>query len=328
MGVIMDRAIRPGRVLAMALTGYAIALGFLTLTLGDIARWESLIVAVCAGSFMSSMAGGWSSILPAAIGGSHLERVAALDGGTYDLAGLVGPASAGFMVLYCGGKLAALMVSLLVLASAVVAWRVVPETGINTREGGDDASRGAIWSGWQTIVYSRSLRRVTVVSMASYLGLGMLSVTIPLVARHVTGSADYGGVLVSAMSLAALGATAAYAKWAERGGADLMVGMSPLMMALGLGLLMVPSWPLAIISVLAIGVGDGPQTAALIAVRFRDSPVAVRSQVFLTGSGLKVAALALGMVVAGRLEAASVSLTLTIALVVEVLATGIYFVLS
>ncbi len=188
-------------------------------------------------------------------------------------------------------------------------------------------SNGAVWSGLRTIAASRALRRATLVSVISYFGFGMVGVVAPLVGQATMGRAGFGGLLLSGLSVAALLATAVYGKWPDVVPADLVVGVTPLILALGFVLLMTSSQALAMVAMVVLGVADGPQTAALLAVRHRESEDSSRSQVFMTGSSLKIAAASLGMAFAGHLGASSLPLALAVAGAAQLVATTVYFVL-
>ncbi len=74
LGAVLDRTPRPGRVLAAALIVYAVGFGLLAVTLGHIGRWESLTVAVVAGSLTSAITGGWSPRPGIRAGCRHVRR--------------------------------------------------------------------------------------------------------------------------------------------------------------------------------------------------------------------------------------------------------------
>ncbi|GAA3081341.1 hypothetical protein GCM10020000_79050 [Streptomyces olivoverticillatus] len=49
-----------------------------------------------------------------------------------------------------------------------------------------------------------------------------------------------------------------------------------------------------IVAVFVAGIGEGPQLAALFAVRHREAPEHLRGQIFTTGASLKITGFALG----------------------------------
>jgi hypothetical protein len=74
-----------------------------------------------------------------------------------------------------------------------------------------------------------------------------------------------------------------------------------------------PNAAVVIAAALMFGVSDGPQLAAVIAVRQREAPPQLRAQVFTTGASLKLSAGALGAALAGVLAEHSLTLMLLVA---------------
>jgi hypothetical protein len=71
------------------------------------------------------------------------------------------------------------------------------------------------------------------------------------------------------------------------------------------------AWIVALVGV--IGLADGPQLAAVFAVRQREAPPRLRGQIFTTAAGLKISAGALGAGLAGTLAQNSLTLVLATA---------------
>ena len=324
MGALLDRVRAPGRVIAAALGVYAVGFGILAVTLGHIPGWESMTLAVTAGCQTSTMSGGWSSRLPDVVAAGQIDRASVVDAVSYDVAGLVGPAGAGLLVMAWGGIPVALLLSVLMLAAIPAAWRM---PAVERRPSANHGVLGEVWSGWRAIASSRALRRVTLVSMSSYFGFGMVGAVAPVVAAATFGHAGLGGPLLSALALAALLATAIYATRSDRVSPDLVVGLTPLIMAVGFGLLMTSSGVLAIVAMVALGVADGPQLAAVFAVRHRESEDSNRGQIFMTGASTKLAAASLGMAFVGSLGASSIRQALLVAGAAELAAAAVYLAL-
>ncbi|MFJ2773204.1 MFS transporter [Streptomyces sp. NPDC087300] len=132
LGVLLDRAGRPGRLLAVALALYAVGLGVILLGLGRFPFGVILLVAVLAGLLGPALSGGWTAQLPRVVAprdGRGLDRANALDAMTFGVASLAGPALAG-VVAEVAGAPAAVVVSLVLIALAVpVAW-LLPVAGL------------------------------------------------------------------------------------------------------------------------------------------------------------------------------------------------------
>src|ERR1700758_803221 len=63
-GVLLDRSAAPGRVLALALDGYAAGLGAVARRLGRLPLVAVAVLAAGAGFLAPSLTGGWTSRLP------------------------------------------------------------------------------------------------------------------------------------------------------------------------------------------------------------------------------------------------------------------------
>ena len=86
-GVLLDRSARPGRLLTLALAGYALALAVILLSLGRLPLGFSVLIAVLAGLLGPALSGGWTSQLPRAVPRHALPRANAFDAMTFNLAG-------------------------------------------------------------------------------------------------------------------------------------------------------------------------------------------------------------------------------------------------
>ncbi|MFJ4340057.1 hypothetical protein [Streptomyces sp. NPDC088915] len=73
------------------------------------------------------------------------------------------------------------------------------------------------------------------------------------------------------------------------------------------------------------GIGEGPQLTALFAVRHREAPERLRSQVFTTGASLKTTGFALGAAVAGPVATWSLPGALLLAAGTAALAVPAFF---
>jgi hypothetical protein len=281
LGVLLDRSATPGRLLAYALAGYAAGLGLVTLALGRLPFPATLLLALAAGTLAPSVSGGWSSRLP--------EPRYQLDAASYSVGALLGPALAGLAAAAAGARFALLVVALLLLAAAPAAWRLPPARGAPV----------SLRHGLSAIVRTRPLLRITASSMLAYLGTGMLIVACPLLGQRYLGSPDRGALLLSVIAATSLAANAVLARWPLPLAPDLVFALATVVAGLAYLAIAAGCWPV----VALVGVADGPQLAAIFAVRHREAPPQLRSQVFTTAASLKIAAGALGAVIAGRLAA-------------------------
>ncbi|WP_308282481.1 MFS transporter [Pseudonocardia nigra] len=299
LGVLLDRSRRPGVVLALALGGYATALAAVVVSLGTLPLAVALVPAVMGGLLASALSGGWAAQLPCVVPASGLRRATSLDALTFDLAGLAGPVIAGAVALVAGASASVAVAVGLVVLSLPAALSLPargPATGPPTRAA--RSVRADLVAGVRAIVRRGPLARATATSTVSYLGVGLFTACLPLLGAEVFGAAAYGAILLSGVAAAALVTNAVLARFPHLAAPDTVLWASTLVLAAALFLAATGVPALLVAAVLVAGVGDGPQLAALFAVRHREAPAHLRAQVFTTGAGVKLGGFAVGAAVA------------------------------
>ena len=332
LGVLLDRARHPGRLLALALLGFAGAVACVALLLGHVQVTTLVAVALVGGLFRPAVSGGWSSRLPDVVPARDLPRASALDGLTFDVAALAAPVLVGSLALVLSPTYA---VALAVLA-ILLAIPAAHTTGGTTRRTGRPPSlRRQVLTGLLAIARNRRLRRATVTSVISYVGVGLIFTLAPLLAEHVLGRAEYGPWLVALIALVALIGTAAYAARPDRIAPDRVLAATFCLVAVAAGsaaLALVVDRPAVgvgclLMAAVLTGAADGPQLSALLQIRHRDTPEEVRGQVFTTAASLKLGGAALGAALGGAL-ASALPVAMLAAMSAEVLALLCFAVLS
>ncbi|MDT0415559.1 MFS transporter [Streptomyces sp. DSM 41982] len=316
LGALLDRARRPGHVLAAALTGYATGLGLLLLGLGRAPYPLLLAFALLTGLLGPALSGGWTSQVPALVPPAALPRAAALDGIGFTAATLLGPALAGLCASLAGAPAAVATALALVLLAAPAALRLPPR-----REGPRPHHvLAALGAGARAVRTTRSLARATLVSTVSSAGQGVFVSCAPLLGARLLGGAAHGTALLALGAASALAAGAVLARRPTALPPDSLLGASVLVLAAAPLLAAVPApWAL-VAAVLLTGAGEGPQLTALLAIRHRDAPPGLRGQVFTTGASLKITAYALGAALAGALAAYSLTAALLTGAILNLLA--------
>ncbi|MFD6151477.1 MFS transporter [Streptomyces sp. NPDC060243] len=306
LGALLDRARRPGHLLAAALTGYATGLGLLLLGLGRAPYPLLLALALLTGLLGPALSGGWTSQVPALVPPAALPRAAALDGLGFTAATLLGPALAGLCASLAGAPAAVATALALVLLAAPAALRLPPR-----REGPRPHHvLAALGAGARAVRTTRALARATLVSTVSSAGQGVFVSCAPLLGARLLGGAAHGTALLALGAASALAAGAVLARRPTALPPDTLLGASVLVLAAAPLLAAVPApWAL-VAAVLLTGAGEGPQLTALLAIRHRDAPPGLRGQVFTTGASLKITAYALGAALAGALAAHSLTAAL------------------
>ncbi|MEU4102066.1 MFS transporter [Streptomyces tanashiensis] len=181
---------------------------------------------------------------------------------------------------------------------------------------------GALVSGTRAVLGNPRLARATLTSVLSCVAQGMLTACVPLLGERVLGGAGRGAVLFSCAAISALAVNALLARFPLRLSPDALVRVGALVQA-GAPALALTGRPVVLVAAFLLsGMGEGPQLTALFAVRHRESPDHLRSQIFTTGASLKITGFALGAAVAGPLAAWSLPAALTAATAVALLAAG------
>jgi Major Facilitator Superfamily len=342
LGALLDRSRRPGRLLAVALAGYAAGLLALQVLTGRVPLGAVLPIALAAGVFSPAVAGGWTSQLPRLVAPGTLPRASAIDALTFSAASLAGPGLAAITAAWLGARTAVLgaatLIALAVPAALSLASQTVPVAPsgrcLAHRWRHRHAGRGSglvrqVGAGIAAIWRRPALRRATVTSGVSYVGIGMLLVCCPLLGKDRLGAAAHGALLISAMAAASLIANAALARRARPAAgwrADTRVLVSTLVIGGGMAAAAVlPGWFTAL-AVAAGGAGEGPQLTAVFEVRHREAPAGMRGQIFTTAASLKIAGMSLGAALAGPLAGRSVLACLLISAGVEACAAVAYLV--
>jgi len=326
-GAVLDRSRRPERVLAVALAAYALGLGATAVTVGKLPLLLVACLVALAGLSGPAVAGGWTSQLPRVVSQQALARCSALDALTFDAASLAGPALAALIAAWAGPRPAVAVSAVLVALAAPAACSLAPAPASPASPA---AGQEPVWrqlaAGLTAIIARRALRRATVTSIVSCVGIGMLLVCCPLLGQQRLGAASRGALLISAAAVVSLIANSVLARRPPRR-PDALVLTSTLLLGASMAAAAVaPGW-LTMLAVGLTGAGQGPQLTGLLAVRHRESPAAIRGQVFTTAASLKVGGLAAGTVLAGLLATRSVTMCLLAAAGIQLAAAAAFLVL-
>ncbi|MFD7071453.1 MFS transporter [Streptomyces sp. NPDC059913] len=328
LGVLLDRAERPGRLLAVALVLYAAGLGAVLVALGRLPFGVAVLIAACAGLLGAALSGGWTAQLPRVAAGDRLPRANALDAMTYGAASLVGPAFAGGAAELVGAPMAVVLAAGLIGAALPAAWLLpaVPAGDDRPRPTARSGRRLRIRSiGTETVAGVRAiagrpqLARATLGSVVCCAAQGMLAVCTAPLGEQVLGGAGRGALLLALAAVSGLGANAVLARFPHRAAPATVLAAGALAQAVALALAASLQPALLIVAALVLGAGEGPQLTALFAVRHREAPERLRGQIFTTGASLKITGFALGAAAAGPLAHGSLPGTLLLAASASVL---------
>src|SRR5580704_7562701 len=224
-GVLLDRSPRPDRVLALTLAAYALGVIAVAGAVGRLPVPFVAAIALAAGLFNPAVAGGWTSQLPRIVTGPALSRGFALDAMTYSVASLAGPALAALVAAAFGARTAVIVAAALVtvaLPSARSLSRYPPaplatlRLGVNRQAAPRPGLSRQVAAGFAAIATRRPLLRATVTSVVSYVGIGMLLVSCPVLGAQRLGGPARGALLISAIAAASLVANSVLARRRRR----------------------------------------------------------------------------------------------------------------
>ena len=343
-GVLLDRSPRPDRVLALTLAAYALGVIAIAVAVGRLPVPLVAAIALAAGLFNPAVAGGWTSQLPRIVTGPALSRGFALDAMTYSVASLAGPALAALVAAGLGARTAVIVAAALVAlavpsARSLSRYPPAPLAATRHRQAAPRPGRvnRQVAAGFAAIATRRPLLRATVTSVVSYVGIGMLLVSCPVLGAQRLGGPARGALLISAIAAASLVANSVLARRHRRpdqhrrpprGQPDARVLASTLVMGVSMAAAAVaPGW-FTMAAVALAGAGEGPQLTALFAVRHRESPEHMRGQIFTTAASLKIGGLAAGAALAGPLAGRSVTACLLVAAGFELCAAAAYVLIG
>ncbi|WP_345408869.1 MFS transporter [Nonomuraea salmonea] len=251
LGVLLDRAARPGRLLACALALYAAGLGAILMGLGHLPIAISVVIALCTGLLGPALSGGWTAQLPRVVPPAKLPRANAFDAMTFSVASLAGPALAGGVAELLGAPTA------VVVAVALIGFAVPSAWTLPARPPSREA--GSLLAGARVMIANRPLFRATLVSVICCTAEGMLVGCLPLLGLRVLGDADRGALLLSCAAAGALAANAVLARRPRSPGT--VVWASALLQAAAFALAAVDHAAVLVAAMLLVGIGQGPPSS-------------------------------------------------------------------
>jgi MFS family permease len=328
-GAAADFARRRKAVYLGAFFSYAVLITAAAFLIGPATPLAALALAL-AGCFAPLMIGGLRSLVgelaargePASAGRNRAEvaarrdRAFALDAGTYGVAGIAGPAVAAVIAGWAGATWSMLSLALLVIIGAAALATLPLQARSPERS---RPSPRSLFAAFPVMARRPALGAVTVATTLYATGMGALPLVAALLATR-SGHTELTGLILSVTACGGLAASLLWARFPIRRRPELVllacVGGSALpflaVAAVPVGWAQLPLFALA-------GVLGGPIGVTQFAVRDRESPREVRTQVFTLGAGLKVTGAAAGAAVAGLAAGAGMFALLVGVAVIQVL---------
>lgn len=272
--------------------------------------------------------GGLTSLLAELLPERALTRAFSIDSTTYNLAGILGPATAAMLAAMIGPGAALLALGVFALAGAA-AMALLRLPARSPAEGTERALRPAVLAaGAREIVSNSPLRSATWASSVGQFGIGALPVITALLAteRHAGWAA---GGLMTAFAGGAMAGSLTYAvkPWNRTRPERVVLLCLPLTaIPLALASCVAGMASTAALFVMA-GWTTGPLFSALLTARERYTPLPLRTQIFTLGAGLKSTAAAAGAAGTGALGGLGAVPLLGMAAGAQIVAAGLGLVL-
>lgn len=293
LGAWLDRTRYP----LVALAGNQFLLAVMAVGLIVVPAPAMPVLAFVAGLTLPMTSGGFTSMLPRL--GVDLPQVTAYDSMLYNGTAITGLALASIVAVVWSPAGAMALVSALAVAGGLVTLRLMLAPAPPSPH---SSLLPALRAGARTLARTAPLRAATLTSVISFVGFGMLVVTLPVLLPLLHASSDLSGLVLAAFDLGAVLAVLAVRPYLSRWLPERVLFVTVALYGVSFAL-----WTLAGNLVVLIGLAllaglvSGPTLAALITARQRYSPPELLGQVSTTGASLKIGAFALGSLLAGVL---------------------------
>ena len=325
VGSLLDRVVRPGRVIALAVAVLAVVVATLAVAIPLAPLLLLALVAAVGGFAHPALTGGLTSQLPSMVHGPRLDRVYGIDAATYNVGAIVGPPlAAAALVLGHSGPM------VFALALLLVALALVPRIPFATREPSAASEQRArrpafardVSTGFRGLVSTPHLAYASVLTTVGFAGQAAFLVTVPLMSRAQTGSLAASGWVFGVAALGGLVATLVVSRRPLRD-TDRALTVATLGIGASFAVLAVsPSFAVTLAAAAGYGAVEGPLLTALFRVRTREAAPEMRSQVFTTGASLRTSVFAGATAVFGAALGAGVAPLLLAGAGLQVLAVG------
>ncbi|WP_028006933.1 MFS transporter [Solimonas flava] len=255
-GVLSDILDRRRFLIFVQLVLAAVSAALLALTASGQLSVAALIGLTFVGGVGAAlMSPTWQAIVPELVPRSDLKAAVALNSLGFNIARAIGPAVGGALLAAFGAAVTygADVLSYAFVIAALLWWRRQADAGDELPE----QFIGAFRAGLRYVRASAELHVVLLRAAVFFLFASAIWALLPLVARQMLGgSAGFYGVLLGAVGAGAIGGALLLPSLRERLGNDGAVLCASLIAAAVMGLLaLAPPKPLAIVLLLALGVG-------------------------------------------------------------------------
>ena len=302
-GPLLDR-FAPRRVMLMdnLLRGIAFAALPILQALNLLEIWHVYIFAAIYGSLMMISLAGGPTLIPSIVRKDQLETANALETLSSTLSNVIGPPLAGLLIVWIGTANVVIIDALSYFIFAfMLAGMSVNETShpISEQEG----SSFSLLSAVSLMIANKILLSTTLMFMAFNVGLGALTVFLPLVADRIApGSSEIFGALLGALALGEVISAWLAGSLRLKMGLGTRIAVAQILSGLSLALLIVESTFWAVASGLfLLGFFSAPLTIWAQTLRMQIIPTEMRGRTFALLRTLMQGATPLGGALAGFL---------------------------
>ncbi len=330
VGAAVDRLEQPRRgyllaIIVLSATAAALAIG--------VGSWPpALLVLIAGGAGLAHpmFIGAWSAQVRRIAPEVPAARAYAVDAATYNIGDILGPALVGIAYVYDAstpGAASLEVVTVLYLcAGLAVLFVAIPHRDSTVPP---EPLRHAL-RGLSIFWHSVALRRSTIISTVAFVGIAGVVISAPLLGQELAGDAGKGALLLAVIAFGALlGALAFARRPIRRFGPGTLVVITTAGLGVVIAMLaFVPTFWVAVPVALVLGVLEAPQLTSVLQVRDRESPTHVRSLVFVAAASLKTGAFAVGSLLAAALVIWGWRNLLLASAVIEIAAVALGLILA
>lgn len=304
MGILLDRY-QPRLVMAVDNFGRTCIIAAIPLLylFGALQLWMVYALALCAGMLSPATEVGLKIIIPRLVPDEELERANALSSISWDFSTLVGPAIAGFLIIFLRAPIVLLIDALtfLLMGAMVLTFPRIQHINQGPAQG---SKRSGNLLGFGTLFRMKQVLLLSILTLLFLFMQGLTEVAIPVYSQKTLGSGSAGyGLLMTAFSI---GSLLALALISQRWTRSRHQGITLAMIVLFSGLTLVPlivihTLLLALIVMGLAGLAAASYYVVEQSITQRLVPEQVRGQIFGARGALNVAGYPLGGMLGGVL---------------------------
>lgn len=270
--------------------------------LGLLEIWHVYVFAAVYGALMMVSLAGAPTLIPSLVSSEQLETANAMETLSFTLSSVIGPPLAGLLIVWMGTANVVLLdaCSYFIFALLLMGVKVHEGTPAGPAQEGDPLS---LTSAVRLMIDNKILLSTTLMFMAFNVGLGAMTVFLPLVSDRIApGSSELFGALLGALALGEVISAWLAGSLRLNVGLGFRIALSQILSGLSLALLVLGStfW-VTVGGLFLLGFFSAPLTIWAQTLRMQIIPVEMRGRTFALLRTLMQGATPLGGALAGFL---------------------------